>query len=123
MIEVLNKKEKLEGFIDGKKYMNKKKKIIGFLENNEFKDKSNYTLLILKDNGAITWSEGQQQGYLKEGKIYSSLNDSPLFEFKKEDGIIIDSEGETVLYLKGDLESLEDDDFFGIAAQFLELFS
>lgn len=123
MIEVLNKKEKLEGFIDGKKYMNKKKKLMGFLENNEFKDKSSYTLLILKDNGAITWSEGQQQGYLKEGKIYSSLNDSPLFEFKKEDGIIIDSEGETVLYLKGDLESLEDDDFFGIAAQFLELFA
>ncbi len=123
MIEVLNKKEKLEGFIDGKKYMNKKKKIMGFLENNEFKDKSSYTLLILKDNGAITWSDGRQQGYLKEGKIYSSLNDNPLFEFKKEDGIIIDSEGDTVLYLKGDLESLEDDDFFGIAAQFLELFA
>ena len=123
MIEVLNKKEKLEGFIDGKKYMNKKKKLMGLLENNEFKDKSNYTLLILKDNGAITWSEGQQQGYLKDSKIYSSLNDNPIFEFKKEDGIIIDSEGDTVLYLKGDLESLEDDDFFGITAQFLELFA
>ena len=123
MIEVLNKKEKLEGFIDGKKYMNKKKKMKGFLENNEFKDDSSYTLLVLKDNGAITWSEGQQQGYLKDGKIYSSLHDNPIFEFKKEDGIIIDSEGDTVLYLKGDLESLEDDDFFGITAQFLELFA
>jgi len=123
MVEVLNKKEKLEGFIDGKKYMNKKKKIMGFLENNEFKDKSSYTLLILKDNGAITWSDGRQQGYLKEGKIYSSLHDRYIFEFKKEKGLILDSEGDTVLYLKGDLGSLEDDDFFGIVAQFLELFA
>jgi len=123
MIEVLNKKEKLEGFIDGKKYLNKKKKMMGLLENNEFKDNSNNTLLILKDNGAITWSDGGQQGYLKDGKIYSSLHDRYIFEFKKEKGLILDSEGDTVLYLKGDLESLEDDDFFGIAAQFLELFA
>ena len=37
--------------------------------------------------------------------------------------MILDSDGNTVLYLKGDLDSLEDYDFFGIAAQFLELFS
>ena len=58
MIEVLNKKEKLEGFIEGKEYLNKKKKLLGFLENDEFKDKSGYTLLILKPNGAITWNGG-----------------------------------------------------------------
>jgi len=39
MIEVLNNKDKLEGYIDGKKYLNKKKKLLGFIENNEFKDK------------------------------------------------------------------------------------
>lgn len=123
MIEVLNHKKKLEGFIDEKNYLNKKKKLIGLLENNEFKDKTGYTLLILKDNGVITWNEGEKQGYLKEGKIYSSFDDRVLFEFDKERGKILDSEGNTVLYLKGDLESLDDEDFFGIAGQFLELFA
>jgi len=123
MIEVFNKKEKLEGFIEGKKYLNKKKKLIGYLENNEFKDKTGYTLLILKENGAITWNEGEQQGYIKEGKIFSSFDDKFIFEFKKEKGEIVDSDGDTVLYLKGELDSLNDEDFFGIAGQFLELFA
>jgi hypothetical protein len=123
MIEVLNKKMKLVGFIEGKQYLNKKKKLIGFLENNEFKDSSGYTLLILQVNGAITWNEGEQQGYIKEGKIYSSFEDRVLFEFKKENEKILDFNGDTVLHLKGNLESLEDEDFFGIAGQFLELFA
>lgn len=50
---------KLIGFIDGKKYLNKKRKLIGFLENNEFKDETGSTLLILQDNGVITWNEGE----------------------------------------------------------------
>lgn len=123
MIEVFNKKMKLIGFIDGKKYLNKKRKLIGFLENNEFKDETGSTLLILQDNGVITWNEGEQQGYIKEGKIYSSLDDRVLFEFKKENEKILDSNGDTLLYLKGDLDTLEDVDFFGIAGQFLEIFS
>jgi len=123
MIEVFNKKEKLEGFIEGKKYLNKKKKLIGYLENNEFKDKTGYTLLILKENGAITLNEGEQRGNIKEGKIFSSFDERILFEFKKEKGEIVDSDGNTVLYLKGELGSLNDEDFFGIAGQFLELFA
>ncbi|MFX1504314.1 MAG: hypothetical protein ACFFDH_25365 [Promethearchaeota archaeon] len=123
MIEVLNNKEKLIGFIDGKKFLNKKKKLAGFLENNEFKDKTGYTLLILKDNGEITWNEGETQGYIKEGKIYSSFDDRVLFEFNKENGKILDSDGDIVLYLKGDFEALNDKDFFGIAGHFLELFA
>jgi len=123
MIEVFNKKMELVGFIDGKKYLNKKKKLIGFLENNKFKDKTGYILLILQDNGLITWNEGELQGYIKEGKIYSSLDDRVLFEFKKEDEKILNSNGETILYLKGNVESLEFEDFFGIVGQFLELFA
>jgi len=123
MIEVFDRKMKLVGFIEGKKYLNKKKKLIGFLENKEFKDNAGYTLLILQDNGVITWNEGEQQGYIKEGKIYSSIDDRVLFEFKKENEKILDSNGDIVLNLKGDLESLEDEDFFGIAGQFLELFA
>ncbi|MFX1377146.1 MAG: hypothetical protein ACFFA0_15175 [Promethearchaeota archaeon] len=123
MIEVYNKKEKLEGFIDGNKYLNKKKKLIGYLENNEFKDKTGYTLLILKENGAITWNEGEPQGYIKEGKIFTHLNDKMMYDFNKEKGKVLDSDGNIVLYLKGELDSLIDKDFFGIAGQFLELFA
>jgi len=123
MIEVYNKKEKLEGFIDGNKYLNKKKKLIGYFENGEFKDKTGYTLLILKENGDITWNEGEQQGYLKEGKIFSYFDDKMMYEFKKEDGKILNSDGDAVLYLKGEIDSLPDEDFFGIAGQFLELFA
>ncbi len=123
MIEVFNKKDKLEGYIDGKKYLNKKKKLFGFIENNEFKDKSGYTLLILKDNGVITWNEGEKKGYIKDGKIYSSFDDRLLYEFKKDKGEILDSDGKVVFYFKGDFEKLENVDFFGIAGQFLELFA
>lgn len=122
MIEVLNKKEKTIGFIDGKKYLNKKKKLIGYLENNEFKDNTGYTLLILKENGAITWNEGEQQGYIKEGKIFSYL-DEIIFELIKEKGKVVDSDGTTVLFLKGEIGALTDEDFFGIAGEFLELFA
>ena len=87
MIKVLNKKDKLEGFIEGNNYLNKKKKLIGYLENNECKDETGQTLLILKENGAITMNEGEQQGYIKEGKIFSSFDDRLLFEFKKEEGM------------------------------------
>ena len=72
---------------------------------------------------AITWNEGERQGYIKEGKIYSSFDDKCIFEFQKEKGEIVDSDGNTVLYLKGELGSLNDEDFFGIAGQFLELFA
>ncbi|MFW9882508.1 MAG: hypothetical protein ACFFG0_56320 [Candidatus Thorarchaeota archaeon] len=64
--------------------MNKKKELIGYLEKNEFKDKTGYTLLILKEKGTITWNEGEQQGYIKEGEIFSSFDDRLIFKFKKE---------------------------------------
>lgn len=123
MIEVLNKKDKLEGYIDGKKYLNKKSKLLGYIENNEFKDKSGYTLLILTEDGNITWNEGEKQGWVEDGKIYSSLDNSLIFEFKKDKGQILDSEGDVILYFKGDFEKLDDLDFFGIAGQYLELFA
>ena len=55
--------------------------------------------------------------------FYSSFDDKLIFEFQKEKGKIIDSDGITVLYLKGEIGALTDEDFFGIAGQFLELFA
>ncbi|MFX1573002.1 MAG: hypothetical protein ACFFB0_09655 [Promethearchaeota archaeon] len=123
MIEAYNNKDKLISFVDGTKYLNKKKKMVGYLKKNKYKDKSGTTLLILKENGDITWSEGETQGYFKENKIFSSYDDNVVFEFRKDKGIILNSTGETLLYLKGDIEKLVDLDFFGITSQFLELFA
>jgi hypothetical protein len=123
MIEVFNKKEKLIGFVDGKKYLNKKSKLIGYLEFNELKDETGYTLLILKEDGEITWKEGELQGSIKEGKSFSNFTDKMVYEFKKEKAQILNSEGDTVLYLKGEVDSLDEKDFFGISGQFLELFA
>jgi hypothetical protein len=123
MIEVYNDKDKLEGFIDGKQYLNKKKKKIGFIEKNEFKDKSGYTLLYLLDNGDIDGNEGDNLGYIENGNFFSSADERLIYEILREKGEINNSNGDKVLYLKGDFNDLEDLDYFGIVGQFLELFS
>ncbi|MFW9865889.1 MAG: hypothetical protein ACFFEN_07310 [Candidatus Thorarchaeota archaeon] len=123
MIEVLNKKKKLVGYVDGKRYLDKKKNLISYLENNEFKDNSGYTLLILREDGDITWNVGETQGSIKDGKIYSYYQELVIFEYVTEEGKFVDPNGNAVLYLNGDLEILKDEDLFGIAGQYLELFS
>ena len=62
----------------------------------------------MKDNGDITLSEDEKQGYIKESKIFSSYTGSVVYEFKKDKGKIINSAGDSVLYLKGDIDKLED---------------
>ena len=123
MIEVYNDKDKLEGFIDGKQYLNKKKKKIGFIKKNKFKDKSGYTLLYLLENWDIDGNEGENLGYMENGNIFSSADERLIYEILKEKGVINNSNGDKVLYLKGDFKDLEDLDYFGIVGQFLELFS
>ena len=108
MIEVYNNKEKLIGFIDGTEYLNKKKKVIGPLKKSIYKDKSGTILLILKNNGDITRSEDEKQGYIKESKIFSSYTGSFVYKFKKDKGKIINSAEDSVLYLKDDIDKLED---------------
>ena len=60
LIECLNNDKKLEGYIDGKRYLDRKKKVWGYLEGNIAKDKEGYPLLILRENGMITWNEGEE---------------------------------------------------------------
>ena len=125
MIECLNQKKKTEGFIDGKRYLNKKKKLWGYLDGNVAKDKEGYPLLILREDGVITWNEGEEQGYQKDNKIFLS-NGELIYEFLKEKRQIIDREERPVLYLEGstkEIEELNNLDFFGTAAIILELFS
>ena len=125
LIECLNNDKKLEGYIDGKRYLDRKKKVWGYLEGNIAKDKEGYPLLILREDGMITWNEGEEQGYMKENKIFLPNNEL-LYEFLKDKRLIQNSQEEIVLQLVGttrEIEELGNLDFFGIAAVILELFA
>ena len=125
MIEVYNyrsNKDKIDGYINGKEYLNKKKKLKASLEGNNFYQGDDL-LLILREDGVIMYSDGDEQGKLKDGKIYTYQGGGLLYEFSKEEGKIYDSDKNLVLELKGNIEKLDDLDFFGIAGYFLELFA
>jgi hypothetical protein len=125
MIEVYNyrfKKDKIDGYINGKEYLNTKKKLKAYLEGNNFYQGADL-LLILREDGVITYSDGDEQGNLKDGKIYTYQGGGLLYEFSKDEGLILDSDKNTLLELKGNVKDLDDLDFFGISAYFLELFS
>ena len=130
MIEVYmkgKKKDNILGFVDGKKYLSKKKKLLGYLDGNAAKDKKGYPLLYIKDDGKITLNDDwdlEEQGYLKENKIFYSGSDELIFSFYKDKGEIQNHINNEKIYLRGEgIETLTDMDFFGISAIFLELFS
>ena len=118
MIEVFNKKHKRTGYIDGKKYLNKKKKLLGFLDSDIVKKMDGFPLFMLDKHNAIRANDGSQYGFILESKICD--NNGPIFIFSKEKGEILNSDGEVILYLEGDIENIEDLDFFGIAAIYLK---
>ncbi|MFX0074149.1 MAG: hypothetical protein ACFE96_01800 [Candidatus Hermodarchaeota archaeon] len=125
MIEVYNyrfKKDRIDGYIDGKEYLNRKKKIKAYLEGHNFYQGVDL-LLVLREDGVITYSDGDEQGRLEDGKIFTYQGGGLLYEFLKEEGKILDSDGNILLELKGNTSDLDDLDFFGIAAYFLELFA
>lgn len=130
MIEVYTKgkkKDKIIGLVEGKKYLSKKKKLWGYLDGNIARDKSGYPLLYIKDDGKITLNEDwdfEEQGYLKDNKIYYSGSDELIFSFHKDKCEIQNHYNNKMIYLRGEgIDTLADMDFFGISAVILELFA
>ena len=130
MIEVYSKekkKDKIIGLVDGKRYLTKKKKLWGYLDGNVAKDKSRYPLLHLKDDGKIILNEDweyEEQGYLKENKIYYRDTDELILSFHQDKNEIHNHLNNKTIYLRGDdIGSLTNLDFFGISAIMLELFA
>lgn len=130
MIEIYEKgkkKDKIIGLIDGKKYLSKKKKLYGYLDGSAARDKNGYPLLYIKDDGKITLNEDwnfEEQGYLKENKIFYSGSDELIFSFHKDKGEIQNHHNNKMIYLRGEgINKLTDMDFFGISAILLELFA
>ena len=148
MIEVYEfrySKGKLDGYIDGKNYLTKKKKSRASLEGKNY-IRYNQIVLILRDDGVITLSDAEEEGFMKgsEFYVYQGYYDSHIDEdfeqeidyekftrtgeklvytFSKEKGEFYNDEGKLMLQLKGTIEILEDVDYFGIAACFLGLYS
>ena len=129
MIEIYRKgkkKDKIEGYVDGRRYLTRKKKLWGYLEGNVAKHKEGYTLLVLHPDGKITFNEDhdyKEAGYIQGGKIYS-LDNTLLFSLHKDKQEILVHFNEEIYYLRGgNIDNLNDSDFFGIAAIILELFA
>jgi len=130
MIEVYTtgkKKDEIIGLVDGKKFLSRKKKICGYLEGNVARDKRGYALLYLKEDGKITLNEDweyEEQGYLKEGKIYYIGNDELILSFHKDKNEIHNHLNNKIIYLRGEgIETLTELDFFGICSILLDLFA
>ena len=129
MIEIYRKgkrKDNIEGYVDGKRYLTRKKKLWGYLEDNVAKHKEGYPLLVLHPDGKITYNEDhdyKEAGYIKQGRIFF-LDDTLIYSLNKEKREILAHVNEEIYYLRGEnIDSLNDSDFFGIAAIFLELFA
>ena len=118
MLEVYNKKHKQIGFIEGKIYFDKKKKKIGSLEGDTVKNKHGLTLLKLNKYNSIFDSSDNQVGFILDSKIGD--DDGFMCEILKEKGEIFDPEGEILLSLEGNYETLELIDYFGISATYLK---
>ena len=118
MLEVHNNKHKKIGYIDGKNYFNKKKKKIGSLEGNIVKNKRGFSLLKLDNHNDIYLLNNDPVGFIFDSKIGN--DDGPMCEISKEKGELLDPEGNVLLSLEGNYETLELVDYFGIAATYLK---
>jgi hypothetical protein len=128
MIEVLNKKEKLLGYVEGKKYYDEKGNLIGFLEGNIYKMKDGYPILTLDDNKYLIDENDEKIGYLEEN--YFRFPDSWMYSsglsildrgFSSETGELYDHKGKVIGYVRGNIENLTDLDYFGILSSFYDL--
>ena len=118
MLEVYNNKHKKIGYIDGKNYFDKKQRKMGSLEVNLVKNKNGFPLMKLDKHNDILNYNDFQIGFVLDSKIGN--DDGPMCEISKEKGELLDPEGEVLLSLEGNYETLELVDYFGIAATYLK---
>jgi len=118
MLEVYNNKHKKIGYIDGKKYFDKKKRKMGFIEGNMVKNKNGFPLMKLDKHNDILNYNDSQIGFILDSKIGN--DNGTMCEISNEKGEILDPEGEVLLSLEGNYETLELLDYFGICVTYLK---
>ncbi|MFX1281702.1 MAG: hypothetical protein ACFFA3_20290 [Promethearchaeota archaeon] len=128
MIEVLTKKEKLLGYVKGKEYYDEKGNLIGFLEGNTYKMRDGYPILTLDDDKYLIDEDNKNIGYLEENFFRfpdSWIYKSGLFMldrgFSIEKGELYNHKGKVIGFVRGNVESLIDLDYFGILVAFYDL--
>ncbi len=135
MLEACDEKGTVIGFVDGKKYLDAKKKKAGSLEGNVFKDKHGDKTLKIEANGEICLCEFEAEGdttkpgSVKDGKIFGNIPavGTLMYVIDKENGRLMSADGKvSKLSLKGkpeEIKRLTDQDYVGIAAGIMDLFS
>ncbi|MFX1389983.1 MAG: hypothetical protein ACFE9Z_07980 [Promethearchaeota archaeon] len=116
-IEILNKRKRVIGYIEGKKFFNKKKKLIGYLEGGIVKNKQGRIILKIDKHNDIFFGE-EHVGFILDSKI--CFREDPIFEFSKQRREIYSKDGKNHLILKGNHQEIDDLDLFGIAIIYLE---
>lgn len=117
LIEVLNNKKKRIGFIEGKKFFNKKHELIGYLEGNIVKNNNGHNLLRLDQHDDI-FLGSEPVGYILDSKIF--IREEPIFEISKEAKKITSNQNKDALFLRGNGQTIDDIDYFGIITIFFE---
>lgn len=119
MLEIYNEKHKLIGYFDGKTFMNKKKKVIGVMEDNTVKIEHSSIRLKLDSYKDIFLNDYKSHvGFILDSKIYS--DDNVIFELLPDKGQILDNKGKSILYLEGNSVEPKIENYFAVAAMFLE---
>ncbi|MFX0081133.1 MAG: hypothetical protein ACFE94_05210 [Candidatus Hodarchaeota archaeon] len=117
IIEVLNRKKKIIGYVEKKKFFNRKQTLIGFLDGYLVKNENGHILLKLDDHDDI-FIGNEMVGFILNSTIY--FREEPVFEFSKEKREIYSKDGKDLIVLKGNHQDFEDLDLFGIAIIYLK---
>lgn len=119
LLEIYDKKHKLIGFFDGKTFMNKKKKVIGVMKDDTVNIEHHSIRFTLDEHNDIFINDYKPHvGFIIDSKICN--DDGVLFELLPDKGQILDNEGKSVLYLEGNSVEPKIENYFAIAAMFLE---
>jgi len=124
MIEILNKRKKVIGYLKAKKYMDKNEKLIAFLDGNVYHNEDGFAKYTFVD-GKILNEDDEIIGALENEKFNIYGLDKPnkkgMLSFSKESGQIFNYKDKTIGYLNGNLDVLENIDYFGLMVSFFKL--
>jgi hypothetical protein len=117
MIEILNRKKKRIGFIEGKNFYNKKHKKIGYIEGNIVKNNNGHNLLRFDRHDDI-FLGSDPVGYILDSKIY--FREEPLFEISEQAQKISSLKDKESIFLKGNSQKIDSLDYLGVITIFFE---
>lgn len=124
MIEILNKRKKVIGYLKDKKYMDKNENLIAFLDGNVYHNEDGFAKYTFVD-GKILNEDDETIGVLEDEtfNIYGldKPNKKGMLSFSKDSGQLFNYKLKTIGYLNGNFNALENADYFGLMVSFFKL--